>query len=163
MKSCFISPILCLLVSTTALTVFAHEAQGNSSSGSQANHPVTAIGEPVQSTKFTRTIEISMNDQMRFEPNQISVKKGEIVKLVVKNIGKVKHEIVIGSSAELKEHAEMMKQMPGMKHDDPSKLTVEPGMSGEMVWKFSKVGSLEYACLQPGHNEAGMNGKITVK
>ena len=34
---------------------------------------------------------------------------------------------------------------------------------GEIVWKFTKAGEFEYACLIPGHREAGMIGTIVVK
>ena len=31
------------------------------------------------------------------------------------------------------------------------------------VWRFTKTGEFEFACLIPGHLEAGMHGKIIVK
>jgi uncharacterized cupredoxin-like copper-binding protein len=31
-----------------------------------------------------------------------------------------------------------------------------------MVWQFTKAGEFYYACLIPGHIEAGMIGKIKV-
>ena len=41
-----------------------------------------------------RTIEISMTDNMRFSPDRIEVQQGETIKFVVKNSGKVMHEMV---------------------------------------------------------------------
>jgi hypothetical protein len=38
--------------------------------------------------------------------------------------------MVIGSIAELKEHAEMMRKMPGMEHDEPNMITLKPGQRG---------------------------------
>ena len=70
--------------------------------------------------------------------------------------------MVIGTLKELQEHAEMMKQMPGMQHNDPNMVSVKPISSGEIVWTFNKAGNFDFACLQPGHSEAGMKGKLMV-
>lgn len=113
--------------------------------------------------KATRTIEIRMTDNMRFAPQEIQVKLGETVRLVAVNAGKVLHEIVIGTPQELKAHAEMMKKHPGMEHDEPYMAHVDPGKKGAIVWTFNRAGSFEFACLIPGHFEAGMVGRITVK
>ena len=113
--------------------------------------------------KVTRTIEIRMTDNMRFAPKVIQVKLGETVRLVAVNAGKVLHEIVIGTPQELKAHAEMMKKHPGMEHDEPYMAHVDPGQKGTIVWTFNRAGSFEFACLIPGHFEAGMIGRITVK
>ena len=34
--------------------------------------------------------------------------------------------------------------------------------SSELLWKFTKTGEFYFACLVPGHFEAGMHGKIVV-
>jgi uncharacterized cupredoxin-like copper-binding protein len=62
----------------------------------------------------------------------------------------------------LKEHGELMKKFPDMEHDEPYMAHVNPGEKEEIVWQFTKAGEFHYACLIPGHFEAGMVGKITV-
>jgi uncharacterized cupredoxin-like copper-binding protein len=32
-----------------------------------------------------------------------------------------------------------------------------------LVWRFTKSGEFEFACLIPGHRESGMIGKVVVK
>ena len=113
--------------------------------------------------KVKRTIEIRMTDDMRFAPKDIQVKLGETVRLVAVNAGKVLHEIVIGTPQELRAHAEMMKKHPGMEHEEPWMVHVDPGQKGALVWTFNRAGTFEFACLIPGHFEAGMIGRITVK
>ncbi|OYW21187.1 MAG: oxidase [Burkholderiales bacterium 12-64-5] len=103
-----------------------------------------------------------MTDNMRFTPAQISVRQGETVRFVVKNSGAVKHELVFGTPEELKEHYAMMVKMPGMEHADDNMVTVAPGKTGEVVWRFTKAGKVDFACLQPGHYDAGMKGLVTV-
>jgi len=50
-----------------------------------------------------------------------------------------------------------------MEHDDPNGKTLDAGKSTEILWRFSKPGTFEFACLIPGHYEAGMHGTVTVK
>lgn len=113
--------------------------------------------------KIDRTIAIDMNDSMRFTPAQLNVNEGETVRFVIRNSGRVRHEMVIGSIDELKAHAEMMRKMPGMEHAESNQVRVEPGQTGELVWRFAKAGDVDFACLEPGHFEAGMKGRIVVK
>jgi len=121
-----------------------------------------AIGKPGKATNAKRTVKVEMLDTMRFNPQSITVKQGETIKFVVKNSGKVKHEMVLGTEKELKEHAEVMKKNPEMEHDDANQMTVQPGKSGEIIWQFTKAGKVNFACLQPGHYDAGMAGTVKV-
>jgi uncharacterized cupredoxin-like copper-binding protein len=50
-----------------------------------------------------------------------------------------------------------------MEHDDPNAKRLKPKATNEIVWRFTKRGEFEFACLIPGHREAGMLGKIVVK
>jgi uncharacterized cupredoxin-like copper-binding protein len=59
-------------------------------------------------------------------------------------------------------HSEAMKQNPEMEHDEPNGRRVNPAGTSEILWRFSKMGTFEFACLIPGHSEAGMKGVVTV-
>jgi uncharacterized cupredoxin-like copper-binding protein len=109
-----------------------------------------------------RTIEIRMTDAMRFTPDRIEVKQGETVRLVHKNDGKIMHEFVLGTKKELDEHAALMIKFPNMEHDEPYMAHVGSGKTGEIVWTFNRVGEFDFACLIPGHYQAGMVGKVKV-
>ena len=126
------------------------------------NGHASSLGKPGDPKKVTRTIDIGMNDAMRFVPADISVKSGETIRFLVKNEGKIKHEMVLGSAKELKEHAALMRKFPEMEHADANQVVVEPGKTGEMIWQFTRAGKVDFACLQPGHYEAGMAGKVKV-
>jgi uncharacterized cupredoxin-like copper-binding protein len=132
----------------------------------KAFNPATAeqktFGKAGDPKKSTRVIRITMNDNMRFAPNTITVKQGETVKVIVANKGRILHEMVIGTAHELQEHAAMMKRFPGMEHDEPHLAHVKPGKSESLVWTFNKPGEFDFACLIAGHFEAGMVGKIKV-
>ena len=109
-----------------------------------------------------RTIEIAMLDTMRFSPGRIEVGQGETVRLVVKNDGKVMHELVLGTRKTLDEHAAMMARFPDVEHEEPYMAHVAPGQNEEIVWTFNRAGDFDFACLIPGHYQAGMVGKISV-
>jgi uncharacterized cupredoxin-like copper-binding protein len=138
-----------------------HDAKLEKFDGSKVED--TAFGREGDPAKATRTIRVEMADTMRFTPADITVKRGETVKLVATNKGQVLHELVLGTSDELRKHAELMRKFPGMEHDEPHMTHVKPGKSGEIVWQFTKPGDFQFACLIPGHFEAGMLGKVTVK
>jgi uncharacterized cupredoxin-like copper-binding protein len=109
-----------------------------------------------------RTVEIHMLDAMRFTPDRIEVKQGETIRFVHKNDGKIMHEFVIGTKKELDEHAALMQKFPNMEHDEPYMAHVAPGKTGEVIWTFNRPGDFDFACLIPGHYQAGMVGKVKV-
>jgi uncharacterized cupredoxin-like copper-binding protein len=123
----------------------------------------TPFGQEGDPKKVTRTVRVSMNDRMRFEPQSVTVRKGETIRFIIANRGAVLHEMVLGTAQALKEHAALMKKHPGMKHDEPSMAHVSPGATGEIVWQFTQSGEFQFACLVPGHFEAGMIGKVVVQ
>ncbi|MDP3606552.1 MAG: cupredoxin family protein, partial [Polaromonas sp.] len=88
--------------------------------------------------------------------------QGETIKFVIKNSGKIMHEMVLGTKKDLDEHAALMVKFPGMEHEEPYMAHVGPGKTGEIIWTFNKPGTFDYACLIAGHYQAGMVGKVTV-
>ena len=122
-----------------------------------------ALGKPGEAKNVTRSIEVTMNDDMRYTPASIQVKRNETIRFIVKNAGQIKHEMVLGTDKDLKAHAAAMQKHPEMEHDDPNAVGVEPGGTGEMIWQFTRAGNFKFACLVPGHFEAGMVGKVTVQ
>lgn len=147
------------LTALLALASAGALASGTHAGGHDANE---AVGKPGVASKVTRTINVDMTDTMRFSPADISVKQGETVRFVVKNSGVVKHEFVLGTEKELKEHYEAMKKNPEMEHADPNMVTLAAGKTGEIIWQFTKAGKVDFGCLQPGHYDAGMKGAVTV-
>ena len=130
--------------------------------GGHGSHAVP-IGQPGQAKAVRRTIDVRMTDDMRFTPSEIHVHKGETVRLRVTNAGRLRHELVLGDVAALKAHAELMQKFPDMEHDDPNAVSVAPGKTDELIWRFTRDGTVAFACLQPAHYEAGMKGVVFVK
>jgi uncharacterized cupredoxin-like copper-binding protein len=124
---------------------------------------VKAFGRTGSPDAITRTIEVSMSDEMRFEPSVVHVKTGETIRFVVANGGATLHEMVIGASDDLVKHAELMQRFPGMEHAEPFMAHADEGQQAEIIWTFDRPGTFEYGCLIPGHFEAGMKGTIYVE
>lgn len=125
-----------------------------------------AAGEPGDPRKPFRVVEITMADgpgSMTYAPNRIEVRRGEQIKFVLKNTGYLAHEFLLDSFENNAKHKIEMQKNPEMEHDDPNGKRVEPNKSAEILWRFTKVGTFEFACLIPGHYETGMKGTIIVK
>ena len=125
--------------------------------------PERPYGRPGDPRKVKRVIAMDMSDAMRFFPDSVSVKRGDTVRFELRNSGQLPHEMVIGTMDELKKHALSMKQNPHHGHDAAHAVHVQPGTSARIVWQFTKPGEFYYACLIPGHFEAGMIGTIIVR
>jgi uncharacterized cupredoxin-like copper-binding protein len=121
-----------------------------------------SFGQPDISKNITRTVVVRMTDAMRFSPGAFVVRQGETVRLHIVNDTKVAHEFVLGTQHEISEHAQMMRWMVQMPNADASSVRLDPGESADIVWKFSLAGKFHYACLIPGHREAGMQGTVMV-
>lgn len=139
----------------------SHAMKGSHDTMQDKTH-ASSVGRPGDTARITRTVEVTMDDSMRFAPNKIAVKAGETIRFRARNAGKVQHEMVIGAMDELQAHAEMMRKFPSMEHEEPNTLTLEPGAKGELVWQFDQPGTVDFACLIPGHLEAGMIARVTV-
>jgi uncharacterized cupredoxin-like copper-binding protein len=133
---------------------------------SQSHGRTFAAGEPGNPKKPSRVVEIVMAEgpgTMTYAPATIEVKKGEQIKFVLKNAGLLDHEFLVDSVANNARHKKEMEAKPGMQHKEPNGVTLKPGARGELLWRFTKTGIFEFACLIPGHYEAGMKGTLVVR
>jgi len=155
------------LVATILLAAkaWAGEGPAGHSHGHGGSKSFSA-GEPGDPKKPSRLVQITMGEQdgkMLFTPARLEMGKDEQIKFTLRNIGELDHEFVLADRAENLEHAEAMKRNAEMAHADANGRQLAPKKTTEIVWKFTKVGEFEYACLIPGHREAGMVGTIVVK
>jgi len=162
MKTAWIVVIVSALTANGAVFAHTDAPQDAKPARKAVSTEEKAFGREGDPKKVSRTVTVDMSDKMRFSPASLTVRQGETVRFVVKNSGKVMHEMVLGTMQELKEHAELMKKYPGMEHDEPYMAHVVPGKTERIVWQFTKPGEFYYGCLVPGHFDAGMLGKINI-
>jgi len=154
-----------VLAAVASGSVLAHGNEGHATPAANKamraeQKPFGIAGDP---KKVSRAVDIHEHDGMKFSPAVVNVKLGETIRFRVKNDGKIMHEMVIGTLAELKQHAELMKKFPSMEHDEPYMAHVKPGATEEILWQFNRPGEFHYSCLIAGHFEAGMIGKAIVR
>ena len=113
-----------------------------------------SIGEKGDPKNIDRVIKIKMYDNY-YEPNLITIKKGETIKFIITN-----HEIITFDKIDKKKMKEMSKKDHSLAHSHSNSIMLEPKTQGEIIWKFSKDIELEMACNIPGHYESGMISKI---
>ena len=129
-------------------------------------HKGFAAGEPGAAGGPARAVTIRMAEapgKMSFSPDRLVMKKGEQVRFIIVNEGKSRHEFMLDTAAHNAAHDAMMRMHPAMEHDDPNGKTLAPGQTATILWHFSKAGTYEFACLIPGHYEAGMHGTVVVQ
>jgi uncharacterized cupredoxin-like copper-binding protein len=150
--------IVATSMSGSELVFFGHAS-------AHGNHTFAA-GEPGDPRRPFRVAEVLMTDgpgTMAFTPDRLEVKRGEQIKFVLKNIGAVDHEFLIDSFANNAKHKKEMERHPDMAHDEPNGARLKPNTTAEILWRFTKAGTFEFACLIPGHYETGMKGTFIVK
>lgn len=115
-----------------SLSAFAHTEKPHSAKEtiSKAQHPCGQEGDP---KKISRTISISINDNMQFTPDTINLSQGKTIRFVAKNAGKMPHEMVVGSNEGLAKHAALMKKHPNMEHDERFMAHVASGKQTDIV------------------------------
>jgi uncharacterized cupredoxin-like copper-binding protein len=154
---------LAVIAGGGALVTRGHAHDGQTHDGNDAHFSAGVPGDP---GKPARTVFVTMLEdgkKMSFKPAVVTVRKGEQIRFVLGNDGVEDHEFVLATKAENRKHGELMKKFPEMEHDDPNAKRLAPYSNGEILWKFTKTGQFEYACLIPGHYEAGMVGRVIVK
>jgi len=127
-----------------------------------------AYGKPGDPRKPARTVEVLMKEapgdyEMMFIPNRVTVRVGEQIRFVLRNVGSRDHEFVLGTVADNLAHMKEMEKHPDMVHVEPNARRLKPNETAEIVWQFTKRGTFDFSCLIPGHREAGMFGAIVVE
>jgi len=145
-----------------------HSVKGKSDHSMEQEHvhseSAGPVGSPAPPSTAKRTVQVSLTDQMRinFSEDLTAIKSGTVIQFVVTNEGKIPHEFSIGNQAEQQQHAQMMREMPGMTHADGNTVTVQPGATRALTWNFEGDDTVIFACNIPGHYEAGMFQKASL-
>lgn len=140
-------------------------ASAHSGHGQHGPHAFEA-GEPGDPKRPFRTVEILMTDEgakMAYTPDRLEVKRGDQIKFILKNVGVVDHEFLIDTKQNNAKHKLEMEKTPDMEHEEANGARLKPGTTREILWRFTKAGTFEFACLLPGHYESGMKGIVVIK
>lgn len=120
-------------------------------------------GSPADAGEADREIVVETLDELRFAPPSIEIDQGETVTFVVQNVGKADHEFVLGDEAYQEMHGDDMEaEGDDMDMETNNAVTVAPGETKELTWRFDSPGEVLFGCHEPGHYEGGMVGTIRV-
>ena len=90
-------------------------------------------------------IKMTMLDTMRFVPDSFTVKAGQTVCVELTNNGVLIHDFVVRDG------------------DQETRVELSGGKHGMALFRAPTVpGEYEFACIVPGHTEAGMKGVMRV-
>ncbi|GLU32480.1 hypothetical protein WKR88_28640 [Trinickia caryophylli] len=123
------------------------------------------FGSTADARAVTRTIHVQANDQMQLVFDSDDIRRGDVVAFVVRNTGSAPHEFGVADEAGQAAHQQEMMAMPGMQHDDPNVVSLAPGETKTLIWRFADVRDprLVFACNVPGHYQAGMFKRVTLR
>ena len=123
-----------------------------------------ATGSPspaASASAATQRIEVTLTDELKMEPAEMSVKVGQPVTFVVTNAGAIEHEFYLGDETVQAEQEAMM-QAGEMVHDTAEGISLEPGEAKELTYTFDTAGPTLAGCHVSGHYAAGMKATVSV-
>ena len=75
----------------------------------------------------------------------------------------VENEILFSDYIDKKKMKKMAKLDKSMGHSHSNSVLLAPKEKKNLIWKFHNTSSIEIACNVPGHYQAGMIAKVTIK
>jgi plastocyanin len=85
-------------------------------------------------------------DTMKFDPATLTAKAGQPIQVTLDNRGQLVHDFDISDGPA-----------------QPVKISAQPSQTASATFTIDKPGTYTYFCGQPGHQEAGMKGTLTVQ
>lgn len=143
-------------------------AEGHGGGGKAVGITVLARGsrsevaKALGSTKVTRTVKIRIVE-WGFRPGRIEVKPGEVIRLVVRNAGRMPHEFMFMNMAGMRAVTYRIERADWnlLEHEAiVEQSIVLPGDSFEQVVRIEKPGVWMYMCMFPFHMRFGMMGAM---
>jgi azurin len=145
-----------------------------------------SLAAPVHATQATkpaagakpRTIELTGDDKMKFDKEELAAKPGETIRLVLKVTGQMPKAIMAHNFVLLKPGVDAVEFnkaafnaretgfIPPDKKGDVIAATALAGAGETVEVTFkapAKPGSYNFLCSFPGHFAMGMRGKLVVK
>jgi uncharacterized cupredoxin-like copper-binding protein len=135
---------------------FACHAPGHFEHGMLGYVQRVGPGAPTVGAKDNpRVVWMNMDDKLRFIPDSVTVQRGETIRFVLTNSGKVVHEFQVGVADKVA--ADEVDNVTNIEKDE-----LDEGSTHAVEFTFDGPGPYAFACHEPGHYEAGMHGEIVI-
>jgi azurin len=146
--------------------------------GQRPSDPSSETADSERSASGSRKIEITGNDQMKFDKTSITAARGEQLDVVLTDIGSVPKEVMGHNWILLKAGADAGAfSLAAATHKADN--YIPPDLADEVIAKIDLLGAHQsgqvtfaapsvpgdypFLCSFPGHYQAGMHGILTVK
>ena len=121
-------------------------------------------GSPPRPDDRVATVVLTAHHS-RFTPSTVTVAAGTTVRLVVRNLDPIDHELIVGGPEVHRHHA--VGRDAHHHGDVPGEVSVPAGRSASTSWPAPGTGTgdadeVTFACHLPGHLDYGMAGTIRV-
>ena len=94
----------------------------------------------------TQQLTVKAMDTMKFDPPTLSAKAGQPIQVTLDNTGQLVHDFSVTEGV-----------------SQPVKTLAEPGQKAVTTFTIDKPGTYTYFCSEPGHEQAGMKGTLTIQ
>jgi uncharacterized cupredoxin-like copper-binding protein len=84
-------------------------------------------------------------DTMKFDPPSLTARAGQPIQVTLDNGGQIAHDFAMTDGVA-----------------QPVSITAQPGQTATATFTIAKPGTYTYVCNQPGHEQAGMKGTLTI-
>ena len=91
-------------------------------------------------------LTVSAMDTMRFDPPTLTVRAGQPIQLTLSNTGQLVHDFAMRDGV-----------------PQPITIIAQPGRQASGTFTIERPGTYTYYCSEPGHEQAGMKGVLTVR
>lgn len=95
----------------------------------------------------------------RFTPSTLDVRPGATVRVVIRNLDPIAHELIVGDQGVQDAHEAGAETSHG---DRPGEVSVPAGATVETTYTFPRSGTVPFGCHLPGHWAYGMRGMVRV-
>jgi uncharacterized cupredoxin-like copper-binding protein len=142
------------IVRLAALLVLAPLAGCASQAGLRGPNALLGAGTSGETETVTLTVRHS-----RFTPSSVDVRPGATVRLVVRNLDPIAHELIVGDQGVQDAHETGTETSHG---ERPGEVSVPAGATVETTYTFPRSGTVLLGCHLPGHWDYGMRATARV-
>lgn len=150
---------------TAAATTSLTQSEAGSDSATSTSTAVSETTTTTGGSTDDQSVAITATDELLFEPDALEMSPGQQVELTFRNAGSVQHSFALLKADSELEH--VLSETDEEHLHEELYFDIHEQDGGESVTETftapSEPGEYMFACLVPGHAEAGMVGTLTVR